>query len=121
MKKPNVLREKTMSFAIRIVNLFKHLTTTRNEFIMSKQLLRSGISIGANYREAVHAESNADFIHKLSISQKEIGETMYWLELLQATDYIKIAEYESISKDCEELYALITSTILTMKKKQHNS
>ncbi len=120
MKKPNITREKTLAFAIRIVNLYKHLTINKNEFVMSRQLLKSGTSIGANAREAQHAESGADFIHKLSISQKEIGETMYWLELLHATEFITKAEFISIIKDCEELYAMITSSILTKKNNLQN-
>ena len=88
MKESNI-RNKSFSFATRIVKLFQYLQEVKREFVMSKQLLRSGTSVGAMVREAEHSESKADFIHKLSVAQKEINESMYWLELLQATDYIK--------------------------------
>ena len=96
MKKENIIREKTLAFAIRIVNLFKYLSGDKKEYVMSRQVLKSGTSIGANAREAENAESSADFVHKLSISQKEAGETMYWLELLYATDFISKKEYDSL-------------------------
>ncbi|MFO0109807.1 MAG: four helix bundle protein, partial [Alphaproteobacteria bacterium] len=86
MKQDNIVREKSFEFAIRVVKLSKGLAEERKEFIMSKQLLRSGTSVGAMVREAEHAESKNDFIHKLGIAQKEINETIYWLELLRATD-----------------------------------
>ena len=82
----SVLRDKSFSFAIRVVNLFKHLKETKNEYVISKQLLRSGTSVGANIRESEYSESKADFVHKLSIAQKEANETIYWLELLKATN-----------------------------------
>jgi four helix bundle protein len=81
-KKRSVVRERSFSFAMRIVNLYKLLNNERKEFVLSKQLLRSGTSIGANIREAINAESTADFIHKLAIAQKECDETLYWIELL---------------------------------------
>ena len=81
MKKNSITRKKTLDFSIRIVNLFKFLSNEKKEFVMSRQILKSGTSIGANAREAENAESTADFIHKLSISQKEANETLYWLEL----------------------------------------
>ena len=88
----DIIKVKSFSFAIRIVNLYKTLVS-RNEFVISKQILRSGTSVGANIREAKNAESKADFIHKLGISQKEADETLYWLELLQATNYISNEEF----------------------------
>jgi four helix bundle protein len=115
-EKKNVLKDKSFFFAIRIVNLYKHLQGDKKEFILSKQLLRSGTSIGANVREAYSAESKKDFIHKLSICQKETNEANYWLELLKATDYLSIAEFESVNKDSNELYKIITSSIITCKK-----
>ncbi len=94
----SVIKEKSFAFAIRIVKLYKHLTQREKEkeFVLSKQLLRSGTSVGANVREATNAESTADFIHKLSIAQKECDETCYWLELLFATNYITEQEFNSI-------------------------
>ncbi len=92
------------------------MTEVNNEYIISKQLLRSGTSIGANVSEALAAESSADFIHKLAISQKEINETLYWLELLKRTDYLSESQSESIFADCKELRKLITSIIITVKQ-----
>lgn len=96
---------------------YKLLINERKELILSKQLLRSGTSIGANIREALNAESSGDFIHKLSISQKECDETLYWLELLKETNYIKEIEFESIKKDAIEILKIIRSIILTSKNK----
>ena len=107
---------KAVDFAVRIVNLYKYLTEIKKETIMSKQLLRSGTSIGANISEALSAESTADFIHKLSISQKEINETQYWLTLLQKTEYISEKQYESIQQDCEDIRKMLISIIITSKK-----
>jgi len=115
--KNNILRDKTLKFAIRIVNLYKYLITEKKEFIMSKQLLKSGTSIGANCREGDYAESKLDFIHKFGISQKECSETMYWLEILLATNYISEEQYKSIYTDNIEIMKIITSSILTAKKK----
>ena len=94
--KDNVLKEKAIEFAVRIVNFYKFLTEEKKEFVMSKQVLRAGTSIGANIAESVRAESDADFIHKLSISRKEGEETLYWLELLQRTGYISTEQYSSM-------------------------
>ena len=109
-----------MAFAIRIVNLYKYLAE-KNEFVMSKQILRSGTSIGANIAEAIRAESNNDFIHKLSISRKEAQETIYWLELLHKTVFIPTDAYNSICSDCEELAKMLTSIILSSKQSSDNS
>jgi four helix bundle protein len=114
--KPNVLKDKSFGFAVRIVNLYRFLSDNKKEFILSKQILRSGTAIGALYREAEHAESKQDFIHKLSIAQKECNETMYWLDVLKATDYIDSIEHKSISKDCDELMALLVSIIKSAKE-----
>jgi len=113
---PNVLKDKSFAFAIRIVNLYRYLSNNKKEFILSKQVLRSGTAIGALYREAEHAESKQDFIHKLSIAQKECNETVYWLDLLKETNYIETVEYKSISNDCDELMAILVSIIKTAKK-----
>jgi four helix bundle protein len=110
----DVIKIKSFSFAIRIVNLYKTLIS-RNEYVISKQVLRSGTSIGANIREAKNAESKADFIHKMAISQKEADETLYWLELLQATNYISNEEFASLNNNGVEVLKLIKSIIITSK------
>jgi four helix bundle protein len=110
------LRDKTLNLAIRIVGLNKYLVEKKSEYVLSKQILRSGTNPGAMVREAINAESAADFIHKLSIAQKETGETLYWLELLVKTNYLTGAEYESLNQDTEEIMRLIRSSILTKKK-----
>lgn len=110
----DVIKTKSFSFSIRIVNLYKTLVS-RNEYVMSKQILRSGTSIGANIREAKNAESKLDFIHKLGVSQKEADETLYWLELLEATNYISNEEFISLNNDGVEVLKLIKSIIITSK------
>ena len=112
----NVLEEKSFRFAIRIVNLYKHLCNEKKEFILSKQLLRSGTSIGANVAEAKQAQSRADFLSKLNIALKETTETKYWLRLMNATEYLSLAEYNSIIEDCVELEKILVSIVKTMKK-----
>ena len=118
--KESLVYNKALNFSIRIVNLYKYLSETKRESIMSKQLLRSGTSIGANVSEALSAESTADFIHKLAISQKEANETHYWLTLLEKTGFISNEEYNSIQNDCEEIRKMVISIIITTKK-THNS
>ena len=115
-KPSDPLREKTFQFAVRIVRLYRYLTGEKKEYVVSKQILRSGTNPGAMVREAANAESGLDFVHKLEIAQKEIGETQYWLELLFATDYISQQEFQSIYADSEEVMRLIRSSILTKKK-----
>ena len=110
------MKEKTLNLAVRIVNLNKHLVSEKNEFVISKQVLRSGTNPGAMVREAVNAESGIDFIHKLSVAQKETGETLYWLELLYKTQYINQSEFESLTADTEEVMRILISSILTRKK-----
>ena len=114
----NVIAEKSMAFAVRIVNLCKHLRRARAEHVMSKQILRSGTSIGANVREAESAQSKADFVSKMAIALKECGETSYWLELLVRTEYISQKEFSSIAKDCEELFALLTAIVKTSRREK---
>ncbi len=99
----NVVAAKSYAFAIRIVNLYKHLSHDKKEFVISKQMLRSGTAIGALIKEAEHAQSKADFLHKMSIALKEANETEYWLMLLKDTEYLNEAEFESIKKDCSEV------------------
>ena len=111
----DIVRDKSMNFAIEIVNLYKFLKDEKREFVMSKQILKSGTSIGANLREAKNAQSDLDFIHKNAIAQKECDETMYWLELLKETDYISVEEFKSIYPKCEEVLKIIRSIIITSK------
>lgn len=115
--KPNIVRDKSFAFAVRIVNLYKHLKNDKSEYVLSKQLLRSGTSVGANIREGVNAQSKKDFIHKLSIAQKECDESIYWLELLKETDYITKEEYNSLANDATELLKIIRSIIITTKQR----
>ena len=116
--KENLTYQKAMSFAIRIVNVYKFLSEEKAERVMSKQLLRSGTSIGANFSESLSAESDSDFIHKLAICQKEANETLFWLELLYKTDYLTKTQYESLNDDCTELLKIIISIILKSKNKE---
>ena len=113
----NVLKDKSFLFAVRVVNLYKYLCDEKKDFVLSKQVLRSGISVGAMVREAEHAESKKDFVHKMAIAQKEINETLYWLELLNATEYISNKEFESLDIDAIEIIKMITSSIKTAKSK----
>jgi four helix bundle protein len=115
--KENILKEKSFIFAVRIVNLYKFLKKQHNEYILSQQLIRSGTSIGAIVREAEHAESIKDFVHKLSIGLKEANESKYWLDLLYITEFITEKMYESLNKDCEELLKLLTASVKTSKLK----
>lgn len=111
----NVIKNKSFAFAIRIIKLYQFLCDTKKEYVLSKQLLRSGTSIGALVREAEHAESKADFKHKMAIAQKETNESIYWLELLNKTDYLTNEQFESINIDATELIKLLTSIIKTIK------
>ncbi|MBN2790859.1 MAG: four helix bundle protein [Candidatus Delongbacteria bacterium] len=113
-----VIEDKSLDFAVNIVELYKYLIYDKKEFVLSKQILRSGTSIGANIKESRHAESDADFIHKLAISQKEAGETEYWLILLHRTDYITKSKYEAVNKELQQLRKMLSSSILTMKQKK---
>ncbi len=110
------LNQKSFQLAIRVVNLNKFLIDEKREFIMSKQITRSGTSIGAMVRESENAESGKDFIHKLSVAQKEANETLYWLDLLFATDYLPEKAYQSLCEDTIEVLKMLTSSIKTKKK-----
>lgn len=122
LKDGNVLDQKSLLFALRIIRAYKYLMIEKQEFIMSKQLLRSGTAVGALVREAEFAESKNDFIHKLSISLKEANETAYWLTLLHESDYIDEESYLSIQADCKELIKLLVSIIKKTKGNQlHDS
>ena len=118
MKQPaySPIREKSMKLAVRVVRLSQYLIREKRENILSKQLLRSGTSIGANIREARNGESTADFLHKLAIAQKEADETLYWLEILFRTDYLTEAEFQSMYQDTNEMLRMIRSAIMTKKK-----
>ncbi len=113
----DVLKEKSFLFAVRIVKFNQFLKDNKKEFVLSKQILRSGTAIGALVRESKNAESKMDFVHKLSIAQKECDETIYWLELLAATDFLSQKEFSSLKNDAEELLKIIRSSILTVKSK----
>ena len=111
----NVVAEKSKSFAIRIVRLYKYLLKEKHESILSKQLVRSGTSIGANIAEAECAISKKDFVAKMYIAYKECAETQYWLDLLSASEYLSLAEFESINNDCQELKRILSSITKTSK------
>ena len=116
--KESILRDKSKVFAIRIIKLYKFLTEDKKEFVMSKQLLRSGTSIGANFAEAIYGVSEADFLNKLSIAQKEASETIYWLDLLHETAFITQNQFDSLHTDADELLRLLAASIITIKKKK---
>jgi len=113
--KENPIRDKSFAFALRMVKLAKYLESRKKEFVLSRQVLRSGTAIGALVREAEHAESKADFIHKMSIALKEANETLYWLELLHQGGYIDEESFKSISSDSEELIKLLIAIVKTSK------
>jgi four helix bundle protein len=116
MKKENIILDKSYKFSLRIVKLYKFLCEDKKEFVLSKQILRSGTSIGANINEAQAAETRNDFIHKLGIAAKEVRETEYWLKLLKDSEYIDEKSFDSIIQDCGELRKIVNSIILTSKK-----
>lgn len=116
--KDSILKSKSKSFALRIIKMYNYLCDEKKEYVMSKQVLRSGTSIGANIAETFYAQSEADFIAKLYISRKEAGETIYWIELLKESSYLGCDEADSMIKDCDELLKILTSSIKTMKSKQ---
>ena len=111
MKDNNVVEEKSFDFAVRIVKLYKYLTTEKQEYVMSKQVLRSGTSIGANVKEALRGQSRADFRAKMNIALKEASETEYWLELLHESDYISEEQFQSIIADNIEIIKILTSIV----------
>ncbi|MBL0359380.1 MAG: four helix bundle protein [Chitinophagaceae bacterium] len=115
--KQNILKEKSFAFAVRIVNLYKYLKKQHGEYIISQQLIRSGTSVGALIREAEHAESTKDFIHKLNVGLKEANESKYWLDLLAATDFLTTDMFDSLNRDCEELLKLLIASVKTSKLK----
>lgn len=121
MKSNNIVQEKSYSLAIRIVNLYKFLISNKNEFVLSKQLLRCGTSIGANIEEALGAQSRKDFLSKLSISYKEARETHYWIRLLSDTGYLSSDQKDSILLDINEVLKIIGSIQKTIKQNINKS
>ncbi|WP_038032641.1 four helix bundle protein [Thermonema rossianum] len=111
----NIVMNKSYAFAIRIVKLYKYLVSEKKEFVLSKQLLRSGTAIGALIKESEHAQSKADFINKMNVALKEANESTYWLQLLKDSDFINEKEFESIYSDCEELLKLLISIVKSSK------
>jgi four helix bundle protein len=113
--KQNIVKDKSFEFAIRVIKMYQFLQDEKKEYVMSKQVLRAGTSIGANVREALNAESTADFIHKLAVAQKETDETLYWLELLHASNYLDKPTFDSIYAQLEEIYKIIIKIIVTTR------
>ncbi len=111
VKRENTIVDKSKGFAVRIVKLYQYLCAEKREFVLSKQLLRSGTSIGANVKEAIRGQSKADFISQMSIALKEASETEYWLELLHETDFLDKKQFESIYADNQELLKILTSIV----------
>ena len=118
MKSDNVIQEKSFAFAIRIVNLYKYLCDEKKEYVLSKQVLRSGTSIGANVEECLGGHSDRDFIAKLGIAYKEARETKYWIKLLSRTDFLSQEQADSILQDADEICKIIAQILITMKKKE---
>ena len=117
----SIVAQKAFKFAIRIVKLYSFLKSQKQEYVLAKQLLRSGTSIGANAEEAVAAQSRADFVNKLSIALKQTRETCYWLRLLRETEFLDEVAFKNIHFDCLELQKMLSSIILSSKKATHNS
>ena len=117
MAKPNVIAEKSEEFAVRVINLSKYLIAEKKEYIISKQIFRSGTSIGANVSESRNAQSKEDFISKLNIALKEADETAYWLRILKRTEFISHDQFSSLNEDVQELISILVSIIKTTKEK----
>ena len=115
-EKENVLKDKSFAFALACINLYKLLTDQKREFVMSKQLLRSATSVGANIRETQNAESKMDFVHKLAIAQKEYDESIYWLELLEASGFILKQQFKTHQELTSEILKMLKSAVLTTKQ-----
>ena len=117
-EKNDPLKQKSMDFAIRVVRLYQYLTEKKKEFVLSKQLLRSGTSVGANRAEAQYASSTKDFLQKNTIALRECTETIYWLELLQATKYLSVKQFTSMNADCREILKMLVAITRSLKGKQ---
>jgi four helix bundle protein len=113
--KNNILKEKSYAFALRVVKLFRYLTVEQKEYVLSKQVLRSGTSIGANVEEAFQGESKSDFIHKLAIANKEAFETHYWLRLLRDSKLLTLNQADSLLSECDELQRMLVAALKTSK------
>ena len=113
--KDNIIVDKSKAFALRIIKLYKYLCNEKQEYVLSKQILRSGTSVGANVKEAVRGQSKADFYAKMNIALKEISETEYWLELLHESEYIETKNFESIYNDCQGIIKILVSITKTQK------
>ncbi len=113
--KKNIIQEKSFCFALRIVKLYKYLKENKKEYVLSKQLLRSGTSIGANVEEAIGGQSKNDFISKISVAYKESRETLYWIKLLRESNYLSQKQSDSLVDDCQEIIKIITKIQKTMK------
>lgn len=113
-----MIKQKTLDFAVRIVKFYKYLCEEKKEFVMSKQILRSGTSIGANVSESKNAQTDPDYLTKMSIALKEADETYYWLELLFRSEYITQDEYQSLSSDLKEIIAILVSIVKKLKEKK---
>ena len=120
-KSESIIATKAYSFALEIIVLYKQLVADKKEFVLSKQVLRSGTSIGANINEALAGQSKRDFVHKLSISLKETRETTYWLNLLKDSNYITIEVFNKLNNKCSEIHKILSSIILTTKEKYFKS
>ncbi|MBQ9602770.1 MAG: four helix bundle protein [Paludibacteraceae bacterium] len=113
-----MIRQKTIDFAIRIVNFYKYLCDEKKEYVMSKQILRSGTSIGANVRESKNAQTDPDYLTKMNIALKEADETQYWLEVLYRSTIISETEYKSMNEDLKEIIAILVSIVKKLKDKR---
>lgn len=114
----SIMKEKSYRFALRMIKLFQHLSGKQKEYVLSKQILRSGTSVGANIEEAYQGESKADFIHKLAIANKEAFETHYWLRLLRDSEMLEVKLANSLINDCSELEAMLVASIKTAKRRK---
>lgn len=117
MKKDNIIREKSYAFALRIIKLYQYLINTKKEYVLSKQILRSGTSVGANIEEAIGGQSDKDFKAKLTIAYKEARESKYWIRLLRDSDYLSKTEAKSLLAECEEILKILGTIIKTMKNR----
>ena len=120
MKSDSAIIIKSKDFALRVIKLYTYLKKEKKEYVLSKQLLRSGTSVGANIRESIYAQSGADFVHKLSISLKEACESEYWLELLEESNFVSANQISDLKEESVELQKLLTSIIKTKKSKLKN-
>ena len=119
--KNNVLADKTVDFAVRIIKFYKYLFDEKKEYVLSKQVLRSGTSIGANVRESKNAQSNADFANKLNIALKEADEIQYWLEIMEKAGLVKEEQVSKLNEDLKEIIAILVSSLKTLKTKRKQS